>query len=301
MAQQRWFAVDDLEVHAVEWTPAAPHLDAAPLLLVHGLGASTVGWAPVGQPLADALGAPVTAIDLPGFGGTRCPDLPTDMDLHGRVLHAVLAETGPMVVVGNSMGGSVAIAVAAQDPAPFTGLVLVNPALPRPVGSFDAMARTAKFAALLAPRIATPVVQARAMRLGPERLVDVTLSAVYADPDRIDPEVRDAYVAQATERYEYPEAAPAYATSGGSLFRYLLGSIREDLARVHLPTLLIHGGQDRLVPVSFARALARRRHDWRYVEFADAGHAPQLEVPERFVDVVTRWVARDLPGRATTA
>jgi pimeloyl-ACP methyl ester carboxylesterase len=298
---ERWFAVDDLKVHAVEWTPATPHLDAPPLLLVHGLGASTVGWEPVAQPLADALGAPVTAIDLPGFGGTRCPDVPTDMDLHGRVVAGVLAETGPTVVVGNSMGGSVAVAVAAQDPTPFTGLVLVNPALPRPVGSFDGMARTAKFAALLAPRIATPIVQARAMRLGPERLVDVTLAAVYAYPDRIDPAVRDRYVAQATERYDYPEAATAYATSGGSLFRYLITNGRDDLGHVHVPTLLIHGRQDRLVPVSFARALARRRHDWRYVEFSDAGHAPQLEVPDRFIDVVTRWVARDLPGPATPA
>lgn len=299
--QERWFAVEDLKVHAVEWSPAEAHLDAPPLLLVHGLGASTVGWEPVGQVLADALRASVTAIDLPGFGGTRCPEAPTDMDLHGRVLHAVLAETGPAVVVGNSMGGSVAVAVAAHSPTPFTGLVLVNPALPRPVGSFDAMARTAKFAALLAPRIATPVVQARAMRLGPERLVDVTLAAVFADPDRIDPAVRDAYVAQATERYDYPEAAPAYAVSGGSLFRYLINGMRDDLTRVHVPTLLVHGRQDRLVPVSFARALARRRHDWRYVEFADAGHAPQLEVPERFVDVITRWIARDVPGRAKPA
>lgn len=299
--QERWFAVDDLKVHAVEWAPASVRLDAAPLLLVHGLGASTVGWDPVGQPLADALGTTVTAIDLPGFGRTRCPDLPTDMELHGRVVRTVLDETGPAVVVGNSMGASVAVAVAAQDPTGFTGLVLVNPALPRPVGSFDAMARTAKFAALLAPRLATPVVQARAMRLGPERLVDVTLSAVYADPGRIDPAVRDAYVAQATERYDYPEAAPAYAVSGGSLFRYLITDMRDHLTRVHVPTLLVHGGQDRLVPVSFARALARRRHDWRYVEFADAGHAPQLEVPERFVDVVTRWADRDLPGRATPA
>ncbi len=299
--QERWFAVDDLKVHAVEWTPTAPHLDAPPLLLVHGLGASTVGWEPVAQPLADALGATVTAIDLPGFGRTRCPDLPTDLDLHARVVRTVLDEAGPAVVVGNSMGASVAVAVVARDAAGFTGLVLVNPALPRPVGSFDAMARTAKFAALLAPRIATPVVQARAMRLGPERLVDVTLSAVYADPGRIQPEIRDAYVAQATERYDYPEAAPAYAVSGGSLFRYLITDMRDHLTRVHVPTLLVHGGQDRLVPVSFARALARRRHDWRYVEFADAGHAPQLEVPARFVDVVTRWVDRDLPGPAAPA
>lgn len=299
--QERWFAVEDLKVHAVEWTPDAVRLDAPPLLLVHGLGASTVGWEPVAQPLADALGATVTAIDLPGFGRTRCAEVPTDLDLHGRVVRTVLDDAGPAIVVGNSMGASVAVAVAAQDAAGFTGLVLVNPALPRPVGSFDAMARTAKFAALLAPRIATPVVQARAMRLGPERLVDVTLSAVFADPGRIAPEVRDAYVAQATERYDYPEAAPAYAVSGGSLFRYLVTDMRDHLARIHVPTLLVHGGQDRLVPVSFARALARRRHDWRYVEFADAGHAPQLEVPERFVDVVTRWVDRDLRGPATRA
>ena len=64
---------------------------------------------------------------------------------------------------------------------------------------------------------------------------------------------------------------------------------------------MLHGRRDRLVPVSFARAVAERRDDWRYVELADCGHAPQLELPARFVDIVSRWADRDVPDPATHA
>ena len=77
--------------------------------------------------------------------------------------------------------------------------------------------------------------------------------------------------------------------------------MRQDLDAVRAPTLVLHGRRDRLVPVSFARAAARRRDDWRYVELADCGHAPQLELPARFVDVVSRWAERELRDPATPA
>ncbi|MGH9027421.1 MAG: alpha/beta fold hydrolase, partial [Acidimicrobiia bacterium] len=84
--RDHWITADGLMVHAVTWDPPPPTRRAGvtpgavgdrgnakapdPLLLVHGLGANTVTWEPVGQPLADRTGAPVTAIDLPGFGRT---------------------------------------------------------------------------------------------------------------------------------------------------------------------------------------------------------------------------------------
>jgi len=300
----RWIDVAGLWVHAVDYSPAVSVNRAAPpskVLLVHGLGASTLSWERVAQPLADALGAPVTAIDLPGFGRTRCTDRLAGFDLHREVLRRVLELEGPAIVVGNSMGGALAATVAARNPELVVALALINAAFPRPVGSFDAITRTMRFATLNVPRVAIPVVQARAMRLGPERLVDVTLAAVFADIDRMDPTLRDRHIALAAERYHYPEAATAYAASGGTLFRYLVTGMRDDLGAIHTPTLVVHGRRDQLVPVSFARAVARRRPEWRYVEFADCGHAPQLEIPERLLEIFTRWVGRDVRAPATSA
>lgn len=308
--QERWFdtgplgtdpAQPGLWVHTAEWQPAATAAGAVPLVLVHGLGASTLSWELVAQPLADALGAPVIALDLPGFGRTRCADRAADFELHRAVVTRLLEVHGPAVVAGNSMGGAVATSVAARRHELVTGLVLVNAAVPRPAGSVDALQHTARFAALSLPRVAGPIVSARARRLGPERIVDTTLAIVFDQPSRMDPDLRRRLVDLATERGAYPEAATAYTQSGGSLFRYLVGAMRDEIGSVAAPTLLVHGRHDRLVPVSFARAVARRRADWRYVELAESGHAPQLEVPARFVEVVTRWIDRDLRAPATSA
>lgn len=289
---EREITVDGLRVHAVDWRPHAPR-GGPPVLLVHGLGASTLSWARVGQQLADALGVRVTAIDLPGFGRTRCDHGASDFAAHRRVVATTLGALGPALVLGNSMGGAVAAAVAARLPELVRGLVLVNAAYPRPSRNFDQLARTARFAALALPAIATPVVRARARRLGPERLVDATLTFVIAEPERIDPDLRARLVDLAEARRHHPEAARAYAQSGGTLFRYLATTMRDDLDAITAPTLVMHGRRDRLVPVSFARAVAERRADWRYVELADCGHAPQMELPERFVATVSEWVGRE--------
>ncbi len=217
------------------------------------------------------------------------------------MVRAALGQLGPAVLAGNSMGGAISTSIAATHPDLVRGLVLVNAAYPRPSRNLDQLARTAKFAALTAERVATPLVAARARRLSPERLVDSTLAFVIAEPTRLDPELRDRFVALAAERRNHPEAARSYTESGGSLFRYLAGHVRDDVRSVTSPTLVLHGRRDRLVPVSFARHVAKTRPDWRYVEFADCGHAPQIELPEQFVATVSEWAEQELHGQATPA
>ena len=294
-SRERWLELDGLWIHSVDRQPDASDADAPPVLLVHGLGASTLSWELVAERLASTLGRRVTAIDLPGFGRTRCLDRAATFATHRAVITAYLAERGPALVMGNSMGGALAASVAAARPDLVHGLVLVDAAFPRPRRNLEQLGRTVRFAALTLPRFAAPIVGARARRLGPERLVDATMAFVLADPDRLDPDLRARLVALAAERRDYPEAAVTYAHAGGSLFRHLLAGMRPDLAAITAPTLVVHGRRDRLVPVEFARAVAEQRPDWRYVELADCGHAPQLETPERFVEVVSGWVARELP------
>lgn len=298
---ERWFDADGRWVHTVDWEPTETRPDAVPVVLVHGLGASTLSWELVGADLARRLGTRVTALDLPGFGRSRCLDRPANMSSHRAAVTALLQAQGPALVMGNSMGGATLVGVAARHPELVTALVLVNAAFPRPGANLDQLARTARYAALTLPAIAAPIVRARAQRLGPERLVDTTLGLVFAEGDRIDSALRERLIALATERRGYPEASRAYTESGGSLFRYITSGMRGDLDAVRAPTLVLHGRRDRLVPVSFARAVADRRSDWRYVELADCGHAPQLELPARFVDIVSRWAERELPDPAARA
>src|SRR5207247_1908767 len=101
------------------------------LVLVHGLGGSHVNWLAVAPVLARR--ARVLAVDLAGFGrtplGERSADVHTNRVLLDRFLDAVAA--GPAVLVGNSMGGLVALMEAALAPERVAGLVLVAPAQPR--------------------------------------------------------------------------------------------------------------------------------------------------------------------------
>jgi pimeloyl-ACP methyl ester carboxylesterase len=294
--RERWVDCDGLWVHSAGWEPSAAAAARGrgnpPLLLVHGLGGSTVNWELVGGVLAEQLGRPVTAVDLPGFGRTRGDARQPTFATHLQLLSCFLEEREPAVVIGNSMGGALGVGLAASRPELVAGLVLVNAALPRPRGNLDQLARTAKFAALTVPRAATPFVRTRARTLGSEGLVDATLSLAMAHPERLDPAVRAKMVSLAGERHGFPETATSYTLAGGTLFRYIVGPMRGDLARIQCPTLVMHGRRDRLVPVAFARALSRRRRDWPYVEFDGCGHVPQLEQPERFVHTVAAWVDR---------
>src|SRR5438876_966375 len=101
------------------------------LVLVHGLGGSHVNWMAVAPALA--RDARVLAVDLAGFGrtplGERSADVHANRILLDRFLEAVAA--GPVVLVGNSMGGLVAMMEAALAPERVAGLVLVAPAQPR--------------------------------------------------------------------------------------------------------------------------------------------------------------------------
>jgi pimeloyl-ACP methyl ester carboxylesterase len=290
----RWVDADGLFVHTVEWDGggAAEPPDTArkPVLLVHGLGGSTTNWLSVGPELAARLRTRVTAIDLAGFGRTRPDGRRASLGTNGRLLEAFTRDRGPFVVMGNSMGGALAVGLAARHPELVTALVLVNPAVPRPRRNRSHVVRAVRFAALGVPQLGRPIMEGRARALGATGLVDQTLRVVMQRTDRLDPAVRDEMIVQAEERVGYPESSRAYAEAAGSLFRYLAQPMRDDLAAVHSPTLLLHGEQDRLVPVSFVRAVAAHRPDWQLEVFDDCGHVPMLEHPQRFVDTTVGWL-----------
>ena len=292
MLRERWVDVDGMWVHTADWEPEWVDPEMTPILLVHGLGGCTVNWELVGQKLADEHHTCVTAIDLPGFGRTRSDSSSPTFPVYLNLLAAFLSDRGPAIVMGNSMGGALGIALAASHPDLVKNLVLVNPALPRPKGNLDQLTRTMKFALLMAPRAATPIVRARARALGHEGLVDATLAIAMTNPEQLDPALRTKMISLSAERHGFPETATAYTLAGGSLFRYLAGPANRDLVAIKSPTLIMHGRRDRLVPIGFARALAAKRRDWEFVELESCGHVPMMEQPDRFVGVVSDWLVR---------
>ncbi len=269
-----------------------------PLVLVHGLGGSHLNWSQVGPALAK--GARVLALDLVGFGLTplagRSASLRANVDLLGRFIDAVVGE--PAILVGNSMGGTVALVQAAERPERVAGLVLVNPAQPQASRGRPDPRVLALYSMYAVPGVGEWFVRSRGEKLGAEGVVRRMLSLCCPDLSRLPDEVVRQHVALCRRQYaEMPWTHDAFLEAARSMLWLILrkGRHAELEKRVRAPTLLVQGTADRLVPVAASRELASRRPDWMYVEFAGVGHVPMMEIPERFAEVLQGWLAG--PGR----
>jgi pimeloyl-ACP methyl ester carboxylesterase len=273
-----------------------------PMVLVHGLGGSHANWLAVGDQLAQHHR--VLAPDLAGFGLTRPEGRSCSVEANAELLTGVIEQVGrPVVLVGNSMGGMISMMVAARRPQLVEALVLVGAAMPRPVITRPNLAITAAFVTYAFPGLGEMYVRQRAQRLGPEGLVRETIKLCTVDPRRVPRDVYDAHVELARTRQQFPWAMEAYLEAARSLVRTLVQRRRyvAMMRSITAPTMLVHGTEDRLVPIGAARLAAQVCPSWRLEVFDDVGHTPQLEVAERFVQTVEAFCAGGVESRAAAA
>jgi pimeloyl-ACP methyl ester carboxylesterase len=282
-------------VHAVRWEPRGngqtPSRVNAPVFLLHGLGGSTLNWSLVGPRLAEVLHTQVTAIDLLGFGRTPLGNKQSTIDSNVELAAAFVRASQPAILMGTSMGGSIGVRMAARYPELVEALVLVNPALPfaRGIPSRRHVLSLAAFATASLPKAGPWLIDARAKRLGAARVVDASLRAACLDVDVIDRDVRDALIELNDWQQQQGEASLAYHESIRSLLPYLMTTMDDDLGAVEAPVLVVHGREDRLVPLVLVESASRRRPDWSF-ELLNCGHIPPLEMPEHLVEVVSKWL-----------
>lgn len=271
--------------------------DGPPIVLVHGLGGAHLNWMAAGPLLAKH--GRVLALDLAGFGLTPRAGRSASIHANARLLGRFLDQAAgtPAILVGNSMGGMVAILEAASRPEEVAGLVLVDPVLPMGGGRPDRLILMA-FAAYAVPGVGERFVRSRVAALGPEGLVRETFRYCCADSASIRRDIVDAHVEFARLRERQPWAERAFLQAARSLVRLVLRprTYRSIIRRVQAPTLLLHGAQDRLVSIFSARAAADLRPDWVFRVLDGVGHLGELEAPERFAQSVDAWLAG--PGRA---
>ncbi len=290
-----WMHLDG-DTHFVEFArDPAPHRDGAPIVLVHGLSGSYANWLAVAPRLAET-GRRVLALDLPGHGLTRPAGHDTTLPGLGRLLERFVDEVagGPVVLVGNSLGGLLSAQLAARRPDVVESVVLIAPALP--LGRSLAHPITVLgFTADAVPGLGEAVVTTR-RRWSAERLVDQSLWLCCADPSRVPADVRAHHVDLVLRREGYRRLEQAFLTTARSLLRTLASPRRmaADLERIQAPVLHLHGDQDKLVPIAAARKLASSRQGhtprWTYIELPGVGHVPQLEAPEAAADLVLDWL-----------
>lgn len=273
--------------------------EGRPILLVHGLGGSHLNWSAVAEPLTE-FGS-VRAIDLIGFGYTPLAGRSSAVESQCDLVVAYLREHVdiPAVLIGNSMGGLISMLVAEAAPELVDSLVLVDPALPVVRPRLDASVLS-KLALPLVPGLGN-----RAYALSvedPEKFMDETFKIVFADRSRLRPEDRDLALAMAHERTTMPWAGEAFADAARSIFRIVLRgrSFARRVGEIEAPGLVVHGDKDRLVDIASARWLIKQRPGWRLEEFEGVGHVPQLESPDRFLEIVGAWLVDQNAEAAAT-
>jgi len=252
-----------------------------PAVFVHGLGGESLDWADVVRALADRVDG--YALDLPGFGESPPPAGRHDtLDVHAAAVVDVIKsiDRGPVHLIGNSLGGSVATRVAAEHPELVTTLTLLSPAMP------DLRPRVWSWQLLIAliPGVGPRVVEA-ALRGDPERMARRVFWLCYGDPHAVTDRRRSDVVAAARRRAELAYSGAVYRSSLRSLVAAYVQVGRRRLwrqaRRVGAPTLLIYGGRDKLVDPRMAKRAEASFPNARVVLMLDAGHVAHLEFPDR--------------------
>lgn len=288
---------------ATHWVEVDGPPDAPPIVAVHGLGGSHANWLALAPLLASDYR--VFAIDLAGHGHTYPDHRGTDVLANRDLLDLFLAEVvgEPATLLGNSMGGLIALLQAAARPDTVRDLVLIGPALPLVSRRMPEPIVALGVAATGVPRLGSWLVRRRRTTLSPEVQVGEMLALCCVDPDRVPTAVVDRMVAMVRERSEVDGLEVGLERAARSTVSSVLNRRRYDavLGRVRAPTLVLHGEQDRLVPVESSRRVAAGRPDWTLVTRPDLGHVPQLEDPQWTADTIRAWHAAQSMARASSS
>jgi pimeloyl-ACP methyl ester carboxylesterase len=286
----------DGPVHYVDFGGAP---DGPTIVLVHGLGGSHLNWDLFAPRLTER--ARVLALDLPGFGlsepGHRIATVQNNVTVLDRFVREVAG--APVLLIGNSMGGMISILQASRSPETVTGLVLVDPAVPGPRQKLDARV-AANFALFAVPGVGERFLAARRRRRGARASVLDTLSICGLEEQDLPPALLDRSIALIDQRQDVAGMDRAFLTAARSLLLLLVDPrmLRRAMAGVRVPVLLVHGDQDRLVPVGAARQAAAEHPDWTYLELPGVGHVPQLQVPDQLAGALLTWLDETAAARA---
>jgi 2-hydroxy-6-oxonona-2,4-dienedioate hydrolase len=250
--------------------------EGPPMVLLHGVGTSAGEWSWALPELARSHR--VYALDLPGYDGSfEPPDYAPAFTASfiGSFLDAVGVDSA--VVVGNSFGGLVALHLALSEPARVSALILsdsagldrtVNPALA--TLSFPRMGQMATALAKTPPGAA-------------QRALSRAL-LFFARPWQIPLKwVKDQYKLAQLPNFTEATLATLRSTVGPAGQREVL---LDKLPRLQMPTLIVWGIEDRVIPYGQAQDALARLQKGSLELISNCGHLPHVEQPKRFVSIL---------------
>ncbi len=257
-----------------------------PLVLLHGDGESAFDWSWTLPVLTRTHR--VYAPDLPGSGDTAKPAADYSPAFLERFVASFLdaVEVGQAAVVGSSLGGLVALRLALSEPSRVSALVLV-------ASSGLGRAVNLGLSALVIPGYGDLAVGWAGTAAGAAQRARSRARLLFARPGR-------APKAWVSEQYRLARTPGFLAAQLAALRAELdpLGQrevLLDELPRLPMPTLLVWGERDRVLPVSQARPALARLQKGSLEIIPDCGHLPHVEWPDRFVEALGGFLRNDKP------
>ena len=270
----QFVALMGMQVHLRD---EGPRNDPQPIVLLHGTSASLHTW----DGWAEALKGErrVIRMDLPGFGLTGpMPDGNYQLTRYVDFLVALLDQLGvkQAVVAGNSFGGGLAWKLAVDHPQRVAKLVLVDAAgYPYDPTSVPIGFKVAQISWL------RPVME----NVLPRSMIESSVRNVYGDPAKVTPELIDRYFELTLRAGNRHALGERFRQSPGGQYAAEIPSVKQ-------PTLILWGGQDRLIPPDNADHFQRDIAGSRLVVFDRLGHVPHEEDPAATVAALRSFLAR---------
>jgi pimeloyl-ACP methyl ester carboxylesterase len=276
-----WVRVDGLRVRCL----AAGAEGAPPTLLLHGGGfdAAALSYRHTIGPLSRHHR--VLAPDWPGYGGSDNPDLRYNLAYYAHFLQGLMAALGLecAALVGISMGGGAALSFALRSPNRVEKLVLVaSYGLGKEI-PYGKLGYFLTHAPLVAEFVYTLLRRSR-------RVLRWGLRSAVHNP-RV---LSDELVEEARQLLKQPGSGRAFRAFRKNEVEWsgLRTDLSDHLDELAVPTLLVHGERDRVVPTEWARRAHERLPDAELRVFEDCGHWPPRECPDEFNRAVADFLAR---------
>lgn len=257
--------------------------DAPPVLLLHGLGATNASMLPV---LADlAVDHRVLAPDSPGFGASDAPKATYGSAWFAAWVEEFQMATGSRgaVLIGNSLGGRIALEAGLTHPRSVRGLVLLTPS-----PAFRRLRQWVPLVRLLRPGFARLPVPAP-----PHRVVVESIRTMMSVPDRLPQPWYDAAADEAQRVLRSPAHRAAFCAAARQIYleeAHGRQGFWDRLPRLEPPALFLWGDRDRLVPASFARHVSDALPLATSLVLDDCGHVPHFEHPEQTMALVREFL-----------
>lgn len=272
-APSKFIEINNMEVH---FRSEGNTYDTLPLVLLHGTGASLHtfdDWATSLIPIKKVI-----RLDLPGFGLTGpFPDGNYKISAYVNFLHEFLEKLNikSCILAGNSLGGNIAWHYVLAHPEKVEKLILIDAA---------GLKYTEKKPPLAFKIARIPVLNKILTLITPRSVVQKSLEDVYSDKSLVNEALVDRYYDLAL-REGNRQAMVDRLTNPNDY------SIIPDLQKIKIPTLILWGENDLLIPVSVASEFSKLMSNDTMVIIKNCGHVPMEECPTESLEAVFKFIS----------